>query len=704
MRGMQRIYLYAMALVSGLVLLLALANAAAALILAGLGAGSAGADSGATGWLALAALAAIVWGVHWWLADREARALTMAGAAARAVPARKAYLYAGQFGALAVLLAGVGLAIYRLTLAGLGPANADMAPAIAAAVAAGASAVIAAIFWGYLRWVTVHDGDMGDEAGAGVGWRHAYYYLSLALTTLAAALGAGAFLSVLLRLAGRYLLGASAGAPALPADDWRTVLAASMAAAMVGFPAAVTLWVRANGLITGATTGGEVNALSRKLVLYAGRMAGAVVTAAGLGYLLWQGAMLLFGLPVPDVRLFWEATLAPALAYLPVGIILWLAFGRATHADVTLAEENQDAAILRQIYYYLMAATGLVAFWYGLQALLVLVILLAAGVWPASALGTQASRQYFTLTAALVLVGGPFWWGHWRFTHWLARQPGPAGNAERAAGIRRVYLYGVVAAAVVTAVIMLGVVLTRAPGWLFGPTGAGNFAESVVQFGVGVGVALAMWIAHAMALRGDERLRAADEQQGIVYGPNNPAPEPAQPIASPPVASTAGPEPMPDPLAAQAALPPVAPAQAAPAPRPSPVIAVVDGADGGLGAALIEALRHALPQATLWPVGLNATAYSAMSAALDGHAPPRLPADALARVAVIVGPSDIVSPGGMSGEVSAELAAAMSSSPARKVLLPPRDASLRWVAAPEWPQERWIEYAVNEVMNILAGA
>ncbi len=40
----------------------------------------------------------------------------------------------------------------------------------------------------------------------------------------------------------------------------------------------------------------------------------------------------------------------------------------------------------------------------------------------------------------------------------------------------------------------------------------------------------------------------------------------------------------------------------------------------------------------------------------------------------------------------------MAVSPARVLLLPPRDARLRWVAAPDWPVEHWIGYAVEEAV------
>jgi hypothetical protein len=90
-----------------------------------------------------------------------------------------------------------------------------------------------------------------------------------------------------------------------------------------------------------------------------------------------------------------------------------------------------------------------------------------------------------------------------------------------------------------------------------------------------------------------------------------------------------------------------------------------------------------------------------MLAALGDAAPPAVPPDALARAAAIVGPSDLLLPVCMGGEVSAQLLAGMAASSARLILLPPRDPRLRWVAAPDWPDERWIENAVIEVQNVV---
>ena len=124
-----------------------------------------------------------------------------------------------------------------------------------------------------------------------------------------------------------------------------------------------------------------------------------------------------------------------------------------------------------------------------------------------------------------------------------------------------------------------------------------------------------------------------------------------------------------------------------------------------MGAALVAALHQARPNLQLWPIGLNAAAQVAMLNALgEGAATmpmaPAVPADALSRVAAVLGPADILTPGGLDGEVTAELVAAVAGSPGRVLLLPSRDPHLRWVAAPEWPLARWVENAVIEAVAL----
>ena len=133
-------------------------------------------------------------------------------------------------------------------------------------------------------------------------------------------------------------------------------------------------------------------------------------------------------------------------------------------------------------------------------------------------------------------------------------------------------------------------------------------------------------------------------------------------------------------------------------------VAVIDSADGSVGAAALVALRRALPDAILWPIGLNANAQVVMLNALGEAMPPAVPGNALARAAAILGPSDILLTGSMDGDVTNELVSALANSPARLLLLPPRDSRLRWVAAPDWPLERWIENAVIEIADAVKPA
>jgi hypothetical protein len=90
-----------------------------------------------------------------------------------------------------------------------------------------------------------------------------------------------------------------------------------------------------------------------------------------------------------------------------------------------------------------------------------------------------------------------------------------------------------------------------------------------------------------------------------------------------------------------------------------------------------------------------------MLAALAAKEDLVIPEDAFEQVAGILAPSDVLIAGGLDGQVTAELTGALARSNARIILLPPRDARLRWVAAPKWPFERWVENAVIEAANVL---
>ncbi len=684
MSPIRRLYLYLVALLSLLAVLAGVSVVGQELVrlwvngesLAGLTHGP------AAPWLSLALVALLLWAGHWFLISRLSRPLTIAGAAERGAATRKAYLYIGQAVTLTVAVIQAGLLVKDLLARAIGVAPTSLRPWPVGAAALATGALIALAFWGCLRWVAVRDGDLGVEVGAAASWRRAYFYgaafAGLAMVTI----GGAEFIRAVLRMAGE----ASMAPPGL-AGGWRGPLIASLTALLVGAPLAAFAWRGANRLTWDAPEV-ELNALSRVGVLRVGALFGAAATLVSLAYLLEQGLLIALGQPVGVLATFWPGVLITPLAYLPVGLVTWVGFARAVQHDAARGGERPQTATVRRVSGYLVSAVALGAFWFGLMELLRLVVVAALGLQPAGEVPLLWARARFSQAAALALVGAPTWWAFWWPAQVRARAEGPDGRAERASPARQIYLSGVALAAAVVALFTLATAVYR----LFGGAAPGpeDLLGVLAEAAVAAAVAFFWWIAHVFVIRGDMRWQAADGGGGVQPVEPGDAGPGEEELGGVEVSAPGGPRQF-----RREALPPADTVLQASVPA---VLAVVDGGDGALGAALLTALRAALPGATLWPVGLNAAAHVAMLAALGARTPPAVPSDALARVTLILGPSDILVPGGLDGEVPPELAAAVAVSPARVLLLPPRDARLRWVAAPDWPVEHWIGYAVEEAV------
>ncbi len=336
--------------------------------------------------------------------------------------------------------------------------------------------------------------------------------------------------------------------------------------------------------------------------------------------------------------------------------------------------------------------------------------------------------QRFATSAAFLLVGAPAWWGHWWSQQMRVRtetfEGDGTGVSERGSRVRRVYLVGVVLAGAVVVVAAGGFAAFLALNWR--AAGALGGVRAAVAGAAAAAIVALFWaLVHGLMLRSDvrylERGPAAEPAGAVAAATAIAAPTtqatvvaPAVPVAAmamaaagpqatsptPPVAAAAGQsreyrrEEL-APLAVEAGLATKA------GYRPPHALLVIDGADGGLGARLLAALRTAFPDATLWPLGLNEVAQKAMVGALGQEEPPIVPEGAAEQVAAILAPSDIMIPGSMDGQVTLELAQLLADTPARIILLPPRDGRVSWVAAPKWPVERWVENAVIEAGNVL---
>jgi hypothetical protein len=674
MPNYRRLYIYLVATVSWLALLagsLVSSHFLARGLAEGMGLAATLARLGGPAGLGLlvAIIALPIWATHWYLAERAGRPLTMAGAQERASAARKAHLYIGQAAAVAAMSVQAGFLLYDLLLRILGGPVSPNRPWPGWPQALAVGGALSLLFWAYLRWCTVRDGDFGQEAAGAAAVRRSYFYLLAGLGFATLAAGAGEFV--------RALAWVWTSVP-FPAA-WQIIFARSVASGVLGMAVGLSAWNRANALAYQAPEA-ELHTLGRKLLIFGGALAGAVAALASLAYLLRHLFLVMFGLPLSAGQAGWGGLLGIAVAALPVGAAYWIGFGLASQDDIAEAEETPAAAAARRLYRYALAAACLTAFWFGMTELLRLA---AAGLTGQGAAGAPAAdaAARFSTAAALLLVAAPAWWAHWWSQQTRARRDDPAGASERASPIRKVYLYAFLAAAVLVSLLALALAIYRMAGGRFGL----SWAEALAVMAAAAG----WWLAHALVLRGDRRLAAHD-------GLAQTAEQPPQPVAdqtAPRVAVYDRTE--------LASLANAALGRTSSPRQPALVVAVVDGGDGRLGAALLAGLRTALPAAALWPIGLNAAAQIAMLDALGAETPPAVPADALSRVAAIVGPADILAPGGLDGDAPPELAAALAASPAQKFLLPPHDSRLRWVAAPDWPLELWVEYAVAEMAEYL---
>lgn len=129
-------------------------------------------------------------------------------------------------------------------------------------------------------------------------------------------------------------------------------------------------------------------------------------------------------------------------------------------------------------------------------------------------------------------------------------------------------------------------------------------------------------------------------------------------------------------------------------------ILIIDGQGGKMGAALTEQIKKTLPQAELIAVGTNSLATAAMlRAGADAAATGENPVVVNSLWAdVIVGPMGIISANALLGEITPKMAAAISESHARKILLPVNRCAVTVVGV----QEKTLTDYVREAVSLIA--
>ncbi|MEF9974344.1 MAG: DUF3842 family protein [Clostridia bacterium] len=132
-------------------------------------------------------------------------------------------------------------------------------------------------------------------------------------------------------------------------------------------------------------------------------------------------------------------------------------------------------------------------------------------------------------------------------------------------------------------------------------------------------------------------------------------------------------------------------------------LVIIDGQGGGMGRALVERIKDALPDQPILAVGTNALATNAMiKAGADAGATGENAVVVNCRDAdVVAGPMGIVLADALMGEMSPRMAQAVGACGACKVLLPTGKCRVRVAGAQQLTPSQAVEAAVREILDIL---
>lgn len=135
-------------------------------------------------------------------------------------------------------------------------------------------------------------------------------------------------------------------------------------------------------------------------------------------------------------------------------------------------------------------------------------------------------------------------------------------------------------------------------------------------------------------------------------------------------------------------------------------IVVIDGQGGRMGAALVAQLKGLNLPAEIIAVGTNSAATSAMlKAGADAAATGENPVIVCCRDAdMIAGPMGIITANSLLGEITPKMAAAVSESPAQKLLIPVNRCSVTVVGVEELPLGEYVRLAAQKARELVGGA
>ncbi|MTI69420.1 MAG: DUF3842 family protein [Firmicutes bacterium] len=128
------------------------------------------------------------------------------------------------------------------------------------------------------------------------------------------------------------------------------------------------------------------------------------------------------------------------------------------------------------------------------------------------------------------------------------------------------------------------------------------------------------------------------------------------------------------------------------------IISVIDGMGGGIGSQIVERLRDELPSYfEIYALGTNAQATSNMlkSKANKGATGENAIIVSAKKANVIIAPASVAIPNSMMGEITKDIAAAITDSEALKILIPIMPENFKLVGLEQKPMVLLIKDAVD---------
>ena len=490
MRTVRRLYFYATAFVSLVVVLWGLIGLAR-LFFCGRGNAVCGTAAILAQGLALVLVGLPVFGFHWWMAERFARL----DGEERASGVRAVFLYGALLGTLIPIVQSALSLLDRLALqmVGLSASQAMLGPNQSWSdnlIAIVVNAIVAAYFITVLRadWQVIAPKDSFTDIRRI--YRHIWLIYSLVFVVAA--------VQQLLR----FILNAFPGGLSF---QYRASGAHGIVLALIGLPLWYFAW---NTLQTALADQAERLSLLRLGVLYLLALAGVVSVLAAGGVLIDVILRAVFG-EAMTITGFIQKLAGPLSIGIPLAGV-WAYYGGWLGRAMAESAEAPRRAGMRRLYIYILSAIGLGATFTGLALLLAFVVDAALGkiVW------ADVLRPRLAVALATLSVGLPLWWLAWRPMQAEALRVGDepvpaalaqAGDHARRSIIRKVYLYLALFVSVVGGMIAAASLLNLLLRALFGSS-VDNLLQQVLKDLEYLFLFVGMGVYHGLMLGRDGKL------------------------------------------------------------------------------------------------------------------------------------------------------------------------------------------------------